>query len=259
MKKLMLSTITSALVMASGSAAAHCDADMAHCSHWHSSNGAIVKDGTASCLRTVKWNKEHPVEGCDFIPKKPEPKPEPVVAPVVAAPAPVVAPAPVMETKREEPKDEDQDGVVDTVDRCPGTPSILKVDRFGCTEMNMENAAFNLQVTFASGSASIANADAADLKKVADLMDLDKTSEVVIKGHTDSLGRAAFNQQLSQRRAEAVRDALVSNYGVDPERISAVGMGEASPIADNRTAEGRAQNRRVEAAIKAEWAVPATR
>ncbi len=68
---------------------------------------------------------------------------------------------------------------------------------------------------------------------------------VEVEGHTDSVGRADYNLQLSQRRAEAVRSFLVEQ-GVDPSRLTARGYGSNRPVADNRTETGRAQNRRVE-------------
>ena len=73
---------------------------------------------------------------------------------------------------------------------------------------------------------------------------------VEIAGHTDSRGAADNNQFLSQRRAEAVAGRLTGPLGVDPDRVSAVGYGEAEPVATNDTPAGRAQNRRVEARIQ---------
>jgi OOP family OmpA-OmpF porin len=75
-----------------------------------------------------------------------------------------------------------------------------------------------------------------------------RVSNVKIVGHTDSTGTESYNQQLSVRRATAVRDYLVSK-GVDPNLMSVSGMGESAPVADNRTSAGRAQNRRVEVSI----------
>ena len=69
---------------------------------------------------------------------------------------------------------------------------------------------------------------------------------VVLSGHTDSIGKEAYNQKLSVKRAEAVAKTL-EGFGVSAEKISTVGYGETRPIADNKTKEGRAQNRRVEA------------
>ena len=73
--------------------------------------------------------------------------------------------------------------------------------------------------------------------------------ETIIEGHTDSSGDAAFNQQLSEDRAEAVKAEAVAN-GANPDKIKTVGYGESKPIADNSTREGRAQNRRVEIKVE---------
>jgi len=71
---------------------------------------------------------------------------------------------------------------------------------------------------------------------------------VVIEGHTDSVGSEAYNLDLSQRRADAVRDFLLQN-GVKATQLTTHGYGKASPVASNNTAEGRQQNRRVELVI----------
>ena len=69
---------------------------------------------------------------------------------------------------------------------------------------------------------------------------------VVLEGHTDSVGNDAYNQKLSEKRANAVAKAL-KDLGVSASKITTVGYGETKPIADNKTKEGRAENRRVEA------------
>ena len=69
---------------------------------------------------------------------------------------------------------------------------------------------------------------------------------ISIEGHTDSDGDEASNQQLSERRAEAVRARLIDDYGIDPSRLEAAGYGESRPVAPNDTPEGKQQNRRVE-------------
>jgi OOP family OmpA-OmpF porin len=71
---------------------------------------------------------------------------------------------------------------------------------------------------------------------------------VVIEGHTDSVGTAAYNKKLSQRRAEAIKKYMVES-GIDTNRLKAQGFGMDNPIASNKTEEGRQQNRRVEAAV----------
>jgi len=72
---------------------------------------------------------------------------------------------------------------------------------------------------------------------------------IITEGHTDSVGSPEYNQRLSERRARAVRDYMVSG-GIAPTRIEAVGMGESKPVATNDTAEGRAENRRVELRVR---------
>ena len=70
--------------------------------------------------------------------------------------------------------------------------------------------------------------------------------KLTIVGHTDNVGGAAFNQSLSEKRAQAVREFLVSTYAVEPSRLAAKGMGATKPVASNDTPEGRQNNRRVE-------------
>ena len=73
-----------------------------------------------------------------------------------------------------------------------------------------------------------------------------ETTHVTVTGHTDSTGPEAYNQGLSERRANAVADYMANSLGVDRARMQVSGVGEASPVADNATREGRAKNRRVE-------------
>ena len=74
-------------------------------------------------------------------------------------------------------------------------------------------------------------------------------AKIRLDGYTDSIGTDAYNIKLSERRAAAVKDYLIKEAGVDSSKITAVGNGEADPVADNKTAEGRAKNRRVEISI----------
>jgi OOP family OmpA-OmpF porin len=75
---------------------------------------------------------------------------------------------------------------------------------------------------------------------------------ITLTGYTDSIGSEAYNQQLSERRANAVRDYLVNDLGVNPANVTASGKGEADPAASNDTREGRAKNRRVEMDVQAQ-------
>ena len=88
-----------------------------------------------------------------------------------------------------------------------------------------------------------------EIKTVANFMGENPDYSVILEGHTDSTGSAAYNQKLSERRAAAVAGAL-QNFGVDAGKISSVGYGESQPIATNATKEGRAQNRRVDAKFR---------
>ena len=99
---------------------------------------------------------------------------------------------------------------------------------------------------FATNSAQLTAAGRAAIDNViAQLATFDKVDSVTVSGHADSRGNDAYNQSLSERRAASVRDYMAAN-GIDAGILSAVGMGESAPVATNDTAEGRAQNRRVE-------------
>lgn len=101
-------------------------------------------------------------------------------------------------------------------------------------------------LTFESGSAEIRPEVFALLTKVQRIIREFPTSGIIVEGHTDSRGNAARNQDLSRRRAIAVREYLLSNMALSAERISAVGYGESRPVAPNDTEVGRALNRRIE-------------
>lgn len=105
-------------------------------------------------------------------------------------------------------------------------------------------------VLFASGKHELLPIARNKLDKVAEvLQDQDDSKKIVVEGHTDSVGSDQKNLDLSQRRADSVREYLVSK-GVKSDRIRAVGKGETVPVADNKTPDGRANNRRVEIIVK---------
>lgn len=146
--------------------------------------------------------------------------------------------------------DSDGDGVADDLDQCGGTPSGAKVDTAGCTLKLTEKVGITLKLNFDTDKADIKSEFSEEIGKVASFMRQYPGSSVVIEGHTDNTGNSDYNQKLSQRRAEAVADSLVRDHGVAGDRVKAVGYGDTQPVADNSTAAGRAQNRRVEAAIE---------
>lgn len=175
------------------------------------------------------------------VPRKvaaPEPAPAPAAAPE-PAPVPAAAPAPVVETGT---VDTDGDGVVDSLDQCPDTPKGLKVDAKGCI---VEQTVVLRAVNFDFGADQLTAEAKTTLDLLARSMILQKSLTIEIAGHTDSLGPQSFNLLLSQKRAAAVKEYLVS-HGVEASRLVSEGYGEFNPIADNNTEAGRATNRRVE-------------
>jgi OOP family OmpA-OmpF porin len=151
------------------------------------------------------------------------------------------------------PLDTDGDGVIDANDKCPATPAGTRVDATGCpkpvaTKSAKVTAAGTWayeDIRFASGKAELTAGSTPVLKEIADALRANPDLRVEIQGHTDSAGSVALNEGLSQQRADAVRDYLI-DQGIAPERMTAKGYGPHRPIADNNTADGRAQNRRVE-------------
>jgi outer membrane protein OmpA-like peptidoglycan-associated protein len=104
-------------------------------------------------------------------------------------------------------------------------------------------------LTFASGSAEIRPENFSLLTKVQRVIREFPESRITVEGHTDSQGNEAMNQDLSRRRAIAVREYLLANMAISADRISAVGYGESRPVAPNSTERGRAQNRRIDVTL----------
>ncbi|MEL0082797.1 MAG: OmpA family protein, partial [Gammaproteobacteria bacterium] len=138
------------------------------------------------------------------------------------------------------------DGVVDSKDQCPNTARGAKVDAKGCALVTTLNGVhFEFDSAVLTGKAEeVLDQAAATLKS--------SSGSVVVVGHTDDRGDAGYNQQLSEARAQAATSYLISQ-GVSASRLSAKGMGQTEPVADNGTANGRAMNRRVELRFKKEF------
>ena len=158
-------------------------------------------------------------------------------------------------------KDDDGDGVANRYDKCPGTPSGVQVDGSGCpivvknetrvvekvvvTEADKKVVADAIKnLEFDLSKATIRPTSYATLNKVAELL-IEKNFSLKLAGHTDNTGSRALNMRLSKERAESVKAYLVSK-GANASRIEATGYGPDQPIASNKNAEGRQQNRRVE-------------
>ncbi len=143
--------------------------------------------------------------------------------------------------------DTDKDGIADKDDRCPTKGG--NIDANGCPKVDAKtlevfSRAMN-DVRFETNSNRLKQSSQAVLNEVADIMRANPEYNVRISGHTDSVGNDDSNQRLSERRSAAVVKYLVDK-GISQTRLSSVGFGETSPIADNNTAEGRRLNRRVE-------------
>jgi OOP family OmpA-OmpF porin len=180
--------------------------------NWRAADGTVWKNGTNElCWRDANWTPATAAENCDGAVKPPPPPPPPAPAP---APAPAVTPPPPP----------------------PPPPPPVPVSE---------------KVTYAADA--FFDFDKAVLKpeakaKLDDLIGKTKgvNLEVIIAvGHTDSVGSDSYNQKLSIKRSEAVKDYIVSK-GIEKNRVYTEGKGEKQPVADNKTAEGRAKNRRVE-------------
>lgn len=180
-------------------------------------NGHVVTDGRGKCVRTFTYMPNQADDPCAVAPvTMPAPKPEPVAAP---APAPVAKPA------------------------TPPAPQF-------------QTANLSAGALFDVNKAELKPAGKQELDALARrIKAMASVQAIRITGHTDSRGSAAYNQQLSQRRANSVKDYLIKQ-GIDGKLISATGLGESRPIASNATPEGRARNRRVEISISGTTQVP---
>jgi OmpA-OmpF porin, OOP family len=163
--------------------------------------------------------------------------------------------------------DEDDDGVFDRRDRCPDTPPNTTVYHNGCPMMEyasapadaepamaevVESVRVELDVKFDFNKSEVKEDSQADIQSLADFMKQFPQTTTTVEGHTDAVGSDAYNQSLSERRADAVRDVLVNQHGIESSRVSSVGYGESRPVADNDSDSGRAINRRVEAEVEAQ-------
>jgi len=144
--------------------------------------------------------------------------PQPVVEPA-PAPAPAPEPAPVPP---------------------PPPPAPMK-----------EKVTISLNVEFDTNKAIVKDKYYDEIKRVADFMKEFPDTTCEIGGHTDNIASAAYNQKLSEKRANSVRQYLIDKFGIDGSRLTAAGYGLTKPIATNDTIEGRQKNRRVEAVMEA--------
>ncbi|NKF52241.1 OmpA family protein [Shewanella sp. WXL01] len=146
--------------------------------------------------------------------------------------------------------DNDKDGVIMARERCEGTITGADIDNYGCGTLTTIDERQNLEILFANNSHYIEPLYYDQIQKVADIMQRYPSSKVTIEGHCSQSGSYELNLALSQRRAKAVTEVLIDTYGIEPDRLTAIGYSFDQPIADNHTEEGRRLNRRVIAAVK---------
>jgi len=181
--------------------------------NWVSGTGLPWKNGTNElCWRDGVWTPATGLQGCDGVPPPPAPAPAPAPRP---APAPAPAPA-----------------------AAPPAAAVVPAP-------TSEKVTFAADAFFDFDKSVLKPEGRAKLDDLVSKMQGLNLEVIIAVGHTDSIGTDTYNQRLSVRRAEAVKSYLVSK-GVEKNRVYTEGKGEKQPVADNKTAEGRAKNRRVE-------------
>lgn len=147
--------------------------------------------------------------------------------------------------------DRDKDGINDEEDKCPDVPGVKENN--GCPIVKEETvakvAASAKNIFFATGSAKLLSKSFKSLDDVVAILKEDQALKLDIEGHTDNTGSDKINNPLSENRAKAVYDYLAGK-GIDASRMTSQGFGSSKPVADNKTAKGRALNRRVEMKLK---------
>jgi len=184
---------------------------MADKEYWVGRDGDYARDRNGHCVRTILWTPEAAIPGCE--------------GGVGDSAKSKAAPA-TDKQMAEKPVKQASEAVV--------------VAAPAYTELNLASGA-----TFELGGSTLSAEGKAAVVELMNQFKGEDVKAVIIEGYTDDTGAASFNQQLSEKRAEAVKAELVAN-GANADKITTVGYGESNPIADNRTREGRAQNRRIE-------------
>jgi OOP family OmpA-OmpF porin len=199
--------------------------------YWVGSDGKYVRSGFGECVRTIDWTAEKAIAGCEggrlaaqsgkdkkmaaagksSTGKAAGGRKSAPIKPMPVVKAPVKKPAPAPQYRK----------------------------------LSLASGA-----TFKLGGSTLSAEGKAAIAGLLKQFEGETIESVIVEGHTDDRGPAAFNQQLSEKRAEAVKAELVAN-GVDASLIKTVGHGESRPVASNDSREGRAKNRRVEIRVEA--------
>jgi OOP family OmpA-OmpF porin len=216
MKNLKKVALTLALAAVTGSVFA------ANVDNWRNGTNELTwKNGTNElCWRNATWTPATAAPGCDGALAAPAAAPAPAAPAPAPAAAPAAAPAPAAPAAAPAP-----------------APAPAK-------QAEPQKVTYAADAFFDFDKSVLKPEGKAKLDDLASKIKGIKLEVVIATGHTDSIGSNAYNDRLSVRRAEAVKAYLVSK-GIDSSRVYTEGKGETQPVADNRTAEGRAQNRRV--------------
>lgn len=147
--------------------------------------------------------------------------------------------------------DSDSDGVMDDEDLCLDSSPKYAVDANGCVVLETYDVTIDLQIPFANNSAVVRDQYRSEVKRVADFLNDYPQGVIEIAGHTSARGDATYNLDLSSRRAQAVANILVNDYGISAERVTHKGYGETQLLDGSGTAESARVNRRIEAVFTA--------
>ena len=153
------------------------------------------------------------------------------------------------------PVDTDKDGVADYLDKCPDTKLGIVVDAKGCAVEAAKKFCDKpsvIAIAFDSNKSDVKAQYHDELDKIGSFLKEFPASKGSIEGHTDADGSKQANQKLSQARAESVRSYIINKFGIDGSRVVAKGHGSSNPVASNKTAAGKAKNRRIEAVFTCE-------
>ena len=152
--------------------------------------------------------------------------------------------------------DTDADGVVDSKDMCPDTPAGDEVHPNGCTIFTDEKVSIEVRILFANNSAKIEDTSDPQIVDLAEFLNRYGKTKAVIEGHSSAPGAAAYNKDLSLRRANALKAVLVKEYGIDMSRLTTVGYGEERLLDTANTKEAHHVNRRIEVKVSETISVP---
>ena len=144
--------------------------------------------------------------------------------------------------------DDDRDGVVNARDLCPGTPLGALITNDGCSDLVIEEEQRQLHILFENDSYAISAVFSNQIRTMAEFLDKYQSTSIEVQGYASRVGSHAYNLQLSKKRANAVRKALLA-YGITPDRISIVGYGDSHPAAQGNDELAHALNRRVTATV----------